>query len=81
MKSKLFNKRIIAFVLAGLMLGTNAIPSILNIYDAYAESAPAGAGVNVFWNTAMGSYPGNYYGKIGRKYFGKLKVVEKQQFV
>ena len=75
MKSKLFNKRVIAFALAGLILGTNAIPSIFNVYDTYADfNGTAQAGTNVFWNEAMGPYPGNYYGKIGRKYFGKLKV-------
>lgn len=64
-------KRLLALGMAILIGGMAITP---NIYRIYAGTQTAQAGSNVFWNTAMGAYPGDYYGKTGRKYFGFLRV-------
>lgn len=75
-KNKLLrHKRGIALGMSVLFAGMTVAPYLSDIIT-YAIS---GDGIitgtdNKYWNKAMGKYPGNYYGKEGRSYFGKLEV-------
>jgi len=71
MKKKMY-KRLLAFGLAVLMGIGIVVPSIHDL--TYAKSANSQAGGNKFWNKERRPYPGDYYGKTGRDYFGYLKV-------
>ena len=69
MKSKLFNKRVIAFALAGLMLGTNVVSNIEQV--AYALESVTGTNNN--GNYWVGG-PASYYGNDHRDHLFMLAV-------